>query len=64
MTKNLALELAPIRVNLIAAGFVDEADARSSATDHRHNPAERAPAHRPEVDVYFVIAPDGLRQVR
>ena len=23
MTKNLALELAPIRVNLIAAGFVD-----------------------------------------
>ena len=23
MTKNLALELAPVRVNLIAAGFVD-----------------------------------------
>ena len=24
LTKNLALELAPIRVNLIAAGFVDQ----------------------------------------
>ncbi len=23
MTRNLALELAPVRVNLIAAGFVD-----------------------------------------
>jgi NAD(P)-dependent dehydrogenase (short-subunit alcohol dehydrogenase family) len=33
LTKNLALELAPIRVNLIAAGFVDTPlSARSWAT--------------------------------
>ena len=37
MTKNLALELAPIRVNLIAAGFVDTPLSwRSSATNWRH----------------------------
>ena len=29
MTKNLALELAPIRVNLIAAGFVDTQRSRA-----------------------------------
>jgi NAD(P)-dependent dehydrogenase (short-subunit alcohol dehydrogenase family) len=63
MTKNLALELAPIRVNLIAAGFVDEADARSSATDHRHNPAKSARSSA-RGRCLFRDCPDGLRQVR
>jgi NAD(P)-dependent dehydrogenase (short-subunit alcohol dehydrogenase family) len=34
MTKNLALELAPVRVNLIAAGFVDTPLSATLLGDH------------------------------
>ena len=44
MTKNLALELAPVRVNLIAAGFVD---TPLSASPPRR-PAGRAPRTAPD----------------
>jgi len=37
MTKNLALELAPIRVNLIAAGFVDTPLSASLLGDELEN---------------------------
>jgi NAD(P)-dependent dehydrogenase (short-subunit alcohol dehydrogenase family) len=40
MTKNLALELAPVRVNLIAAGFVDtplSAQLLGDQLEHRRN---------------------------
>ncbi len=58
MTKNLALELAPIRVNLIAAGFVDTPlsaailgdqldDAPRAAAHDAADPARRRPGrHR------------------
>jgi NAD(P)-dependent dehydrogenase (short-subunit alcohol dehydrogenase family) len=37
MTKNLALELAPVRVNLIAAGFVDTPLSASLLGDELDN---------------------------
>jgi NAD(P)-dependent dehydrogenase (short-subunit alcohol dehydrogenase family) len=37
MTKNLAFELAPVRVNLIAAGFVDTPLSASLLGDHLEN---------------------------
>jgi NAD(P)-dependent dehydrogenase (short-subunit alcohol dehydrogenase family) len=37
MTKNLALELAPVRVNLIAAGFVDTPLSASLLGDELEN---------------------------
>ncbi len=57
MTKNLALELAPVRVNLIAAGFVDtplsaallgdQLDSAPGAPPHdAANPARRRPGRR------------------
>ena len=44
LVKNLALELAPVRVNLIAAGFVDTAAVRVAS----RRQARRAPRRAPE----------------
>jgi NAD(P)-dependent dehydrogenase (short-subunit alcohol dehydrogenase family) len=44
MTKNLALELAPVRVNLIAAGFVDTPLSATLLGDQ----AGRAPGAAPD----------------
>jgi NAD(P)-dependent dehydrogenase (short-subunit alcohol dehydrogenase family) len=53
LTKNLAFELAPIRVNLIAAGFVDTplsaailGDQLDARRDPPRNAADRAYCHR------------------
>jgi NAD(P)-dependent dehydrogenase (short-subunit alcohol dehydrogenase family) len=46
LTKNLALELAPIRVNLIAAGFVDTALAAPLLVAHREHLRRALPIRR------------------
>ncbi len=47
MTKNLALELAPIRVNLIAAGFVDTPLSASLLGDQLENRRNQLRTTRP-----------------
>ena len=47
MTKNLALELAPVRVNLIAAGFVDTPLSASLLGDELENRRNRLRATLP-----------------
>jgi len=47
LTKNLALELAPIRVNLIAAGFVDTPLSAALLGDHLDTRRERLRATLP-----------------
>ena len=46
LTANLALELAPIRVNLIAAGFVDTPLSASLLGDQLEARRDRAPRRR------------------
>jgi NAD(P)-dependent dehydrogenase (short-subunit alcohol dehydrogenase family) len=57
MTKNLALELAPIRVNLIAAGFVDTPLSASILGDQLDARREQL---RSTLPVRRVIGPDDI----
>jgi NAD(P)-dependent dehydrogenase (short-subunit alcohol dehydrogenase family) len=58
---NLALELAPIRVNLIAPGFVDTLCRR----DPRRRPRQRAASElRSTLPIGRVVGPDGRRRAR
>jgi hypothetical protein len=65
MTKNLALELAPVRVNLIAAGFVDtplsaallgdQLDAPPGATPYQANLIRRGRTARPDIAARWAV---------
>ena len=57
MTKNLALELAPIRVNLIAAGFVDTPLSATLLADQLEARREQL---RTTLPIRRVIGPDDI----
>jgi NAD(P)-dependent dehydrogenase (short-subunit alcohol dehydrogenase family) len=57
MTKNLALELAPIRVNLIAAGFVDTPLSAAILGDQLETRREQLRAALP---IRRVVGPDDI----
>src|SRR5262249_46599002 len=54
MTKNLALELAPVRVNLIAAGFVDTPLSAELLGDQLENRREQL---RAKIPIGRVVGP-------
>jgi len=54
MTKNLALELAPVRVNVIAAGFVDTPLSASLLGDELENRRNQLRATLP---IWRVVGP-------
>src|SRR6202008_1832453 len=60
LTKNLALELAPIRVNLIAAGFVDTPLSAAILGDQLEARREQLRATLP---IRRVIGPEDIAQL-
>ena len=57
LTKNLALEVAPIRVNLIAAGFVDTPLSATLLADQLD---ARREALRTTLPIRRVVGPDDI----